>query len=456
MIYNQDWLNYNKTRKYPFKTGVTSGTGVTKIPNDFIVDAVFAEVPRGDRVYLSDVTRVGQKITLVFKTDDSLESISIEIDGNNHTNFDTYSATGGTDGRMFAAIAIADISTMLTMQLDGGASYGLGEAEVELRCLQFGSDDAKVTALSTEDDGILLRGNIELRTGPGLKLTTNETDNAIKIDFDSLADVTEDCECPPNYPFVRTINGLPPDCNGNFCFNADGFNVVENDGNCLTMNTTFEPNQICIIESGVPGPLGPQGPAGATKPGGGLCCEVAADPICCESCLASCITSCAGDPFCEETCCSSCFVSCGGPGGGGGCPPVFCPCPPECMDLIIINISCCSEINESFLSMATVLDSTISAVSTLEDETSTLFIDVDQNTSDVSTNSVGVSTNTAAFGSVCTSPCADCFSPCGGGGGGVCDADCMTTSTHVSKLCAWATCVDVIIGCACAGCAPVC
>ncbi len=428
MINNREWLNYNRTRKYPLKTGTTGGLGVTKIPNEFLVDAVFAEVPRGDRIYLSDITRLGQKITLVFKTELSLETISVVINGNLHSAFDTYSATGGTDNRMFAAVVIADISTILTIDLTGGASYGLGETEFELRCIQFGSEDAKVTALFTQDDGILLRGNVELRAGVGLKLTTDVPNNAIKIEFDSLVNVPDDCACPPNFPFVRTINGLTPDCTGNFCINADGFNVVENDGNCLTVNTVFEPNQICIIESGIPGPQGSQGPRSSTKPGGGggLCCEVAADISCCESCLESCITKCEGDPLCEETCCSSCFIICGGL--NPICPPIVCPCPQDCinlidinLDLININISCCDSLSSE-------MDSVVSAASTLESEVTVLITEVDQNTSDISTtnsdllglsgeidqNSTGISTINSNLVSVCVEPCG------GGGNDSIC------------------------------------
>lgn len=266
---NVGYLNNNLDRNYPIKEGQDRQGDSIVLPNDFLVDAQVIGAARGDRYFVSEITTNSPNILVTIANFGGNPVLQFTINSTSHTRHKEYTPTTTYTDEIYGRIVVGNIDKIFTgLGNFGGSSFGMFSTELEPTVMVTTDSPNRVTSISVEGDPDLLKGDVEFEaeSSTGLVFVQNENDN--KVILQNITPVTdpEDCDCPPNYPDLSTINGQPPSCNGNFNFKGTGIITVTTEGNTVCINSTIDPNQICDIGTGIPGPPGPPGPAGPPGP----------------------------------------------------------------------------------------------------------------------------------------------------------------------------------------------
>lgn len=267
-IQNPEWLNQNSTRNYPIKEDQSRGPVGFEIPNNFIVDMQLVGVERNLNYFISEVAVVGTTINLLVADTLGTTVITFLIDSPTHVKYKTYTASGL--GEIFGKLVIDNVGSLLALIPSGsGVTFAEAETTLEISALVPTDKDFRVTSLGKLGDGITYTGDVKLEQGDGILIDNNVPENALVISLAPEPDpIPSACECPPNFPSVKTINGIPPDCNGNFCIDAGGINVLDTDGSCLVIDSLLDPVEICDLGVGIPGAPGDPGAPGPPGPPG--------------------------------------------------------------------------------------------------------------------------------------------------------------------------------------------
>jgi hypothetical protein len=264
-ILNQEWLNSNSGRSYPFEENMNrvprDGDGVpltgVVIPNSLVVDMVLT-VPasasmNGIRVYLSQLIYTDNLMSLVFRarydgppngfliegSNDSLVC-GISFDPSTHAANSAYNLVGsGVWEDVRGWINIGDL-TMLAQDLPQG-SYTFTAADALLEARVVRPALRGVRSLSIENAGNIsarLYEHVKLIAGNNIILDYDVDANAIWIHAANNAGYTEDCACESTRDtnIVRTINGVSV---------ADV--VIMGDGECVEVTTSG--NRIVIKDT---------------------------------------------------------------------------------------------------------------------------------------------------------------------------------------------------------------
>lgn len=247
-VVNQEWLNRNSLRNYPFRENArlnpvdAQGNRLTdiRVPNYFIVDCVLTiPGPLVVDVYLSQMARVANLVTLTFTDDAALNVATLAIDTAQHSPNQVYSIAGtGTYSDVRGRIVIGDLDTFDVDLPDGLYDFMLEDGAFEATVIR--PDIRGVRSLQVDQDSALsalIFGHVKLVEGSNIRLTYLEAYNAIRIDAIAGSGLNEECDCPEfEAQCVRLINGIP----------IEEAEII-GDGQCVSVTT--EGNRIVISDT---------------------------------------------------------------------------------------------------------------------------------------------------------------------------------------------------------------
>jgi len=219
---NQEWLNQNSLRAYPFKENVqripVTSTGLflpdAQIPNYVLVDIVVTIAESTPvQVYVSQLAFVGSLLTVVLTDESAVQIATVEVDTSSHTTYDSYDIIGAdTYSDVRGRLVFGDLTSLGSDLAEGVYDFTLASAELEaatVRPALRGIRSLRVVDDTAESEYIY--GHVKLLAGSNIRLTYLSAYNTIKIDAIDGEGLTEECECDPavgNNNVVRTINGI--------------------------------------------------------------------------------------------------------------------------------------------------------------------------------------------------------------------------------------------------------
>lgn len=243
-IWNAEWLNQNSQRNYPVSEEATSKdiSGTFEIPQDLIVDLVWpvqtAAIVQSDRFYVHSIAIFGTGVTITLgyhvvgnPEGTPIGAVSIAIA--THQENQSYFISG--TGEFYDSVGKITIGKLSNSLLTAGYyKFDLNGARLESTVVRPNLRGVSAVILvNGEDRSDPLAGDIELVAGTNIRLVPNPNPGGnpqIRIDAISGAGLVQDCGCegklPADAPCIRTINGIPPDNNGNFLLEGDA---------CLTL-----------------------------------------------------------------------------------------------------------------------------------------------------------------------------------------------------------------------------
>jgi hypothetical protein len=224
-ILNSDWLSQNANRNYPFDDGATgiSADESFTLPTTFMLDLVWpvhtALGQDPQRFYLRSLVSTGDIIigSLAYLLPDGVTSAvvgSFTIPVALHTPGGLYSIPGVDEFQDSSGRVV--IGNLEGVMSQGGVyQFNLEGSRLAPACIRPNlrgvSSIRVVTGLNTAEPMV---GDIQLREGRNIRLTV-EDGNTIRIDAISGAGLEPDCDCGSGMA-IQTINGVPPDANGDF------------------------------------------------------------------------------------------------------------------------------------------------------------------------------------------------------------------------------------------------
>ena len=90
-ILNQEWLNQNSTRNYPFREDlslITNEDPDLRLPNSLMVDFVMMIAGETPRIHLSNLTLASSFISFTFKDMDDVVLATTNINTNTYNTYD--------------------------------------------------------------------------------------------------------------------------------------------------------------------------------------------------------------------------------------------------------------------------------------------------------------------------------------------------------------------------------
>jgi len=238
---NAEWLNENSLRAYPIKEDALrmpvddNGVILTDIllPNFILVDMILTTAEStGLQVYLAQLAYVGDLLTFVFKDADDNQIVSITVTPSTHTKNQSYNFAGvGSYEDARGAIVVGDLTHLVSALAEGLYTFTLETAELEPRVVR--PDLRGVRSLQTVNQGIesgLIFGHVRLIAGFNVRLSYDESENAIRIDGIEGAGLNEACDCEDvlgQTNVLRTVNGIPIEDL-----------VIQGDGQCVDVVTS--------------------------------------------------------------------------------------------------------------------------------------------------------------------------------------------------------------------------
>ena len=241
-VFNQEWLDSNMQRAFPFRedSSLQDGMQAATLPNYVLVDAVFG-LAQGQlseqAVYLDKLVFTGDYLTLYFSgtldlatVAGSLGSVSIRIADS--TIYASYRLSGADDYYEDAncRIVVGDLSRLSSDLAPGVYLFNWTSAAMEPHVVR--PSLRAVRALQTQTDGQLseyVRGHVVLVAGNNMRITAVDS-STLRFDAIATEGLYDACVCDgsfPVYPPIRTINGIPPDASGNIVLEA---------GDCIAIN----------------------------------------------------------------------------------------------------------------------------------------------------------------------------------------------------------------------------
>lgn len=220
MILNQEWLNDNSNRNYPFREDVSLipvEDSSIRLPNSLIVDTVFTIAGTTPRVYLSSILLVGTFINLTFKDMTDVIVTTINVDTSTYSMYDAillYGIANYSDAR--GRLILGDIAKFRSVFKDGSYTFTLATSELEPCVVRPALRGVRSLILVNNDiESEKLTGVIRLVAGTNMKLSYDATLNEIRLDALTLPGVnyTDVCDCAdPTAPqCIKSINGISID-----------------------------------------------------------------------------------------------------------------------------------------------------------------------------------------------------------------------------------------------------
>lgn len=239
-IIGTEWLNVNALRCFPIRddSDCTDISGGFKLPNDFLVDLSIpvssAAQYDPDGFYISEVAIFGQGVVITFSyynDGNSPASLpagkidigSVSVSASSHTQNRTYYIHGNDPfADTLGRVTIGTLDTILK----SGGTFLFNLANTRLVSTTIRSDATGVSSLRVingTDVSDAIYGDIELVAGNNVSFSVSG--NTITINAIEGAGLTASCGCASTSdvslpPPIRTINGLPPNSNGNININA--------------------------------------------------------------------------------------------------------------------------------------------------------------------------------------------------------------------------------------------
>lgn len=247
-ITNQEWLNSNALRAYPFQEDMQlrpSYDGALlddyRLPNGAILDMAMSSSSYDDppRVYMKSFTLAGGVVTVVIANaddDELLASVSFrpdrEADGFDPAAPSPVNFSGiGVHDDIRGTIVFGNVDELQRSLPDGIYSYTPEETTFESRCVRPsvpGVSGIYITNSYGAYETRRLRGDVAFMAGRNVRLDFDEANNAIVFNADASAGVSESCDCetPDGREQIMTINGI-----------SAGNVVIEGDNDCVKVTT---------------------------------------------------------------------------------------------------------------------------------------------------------------------------------------------------------------------------
>ena len=304
-INNVEWLNNNSNRNYPIREDASRVGDSITLPQDFIVDAKITGGTPGDYYYIGEVNTNNGVITIFINDSGGNQALSFDISEATHVKYRTYTPVTRFQEEVNGKLVVDEIQEVLsTLGHVGGSSFSGFATRLEESVVVISDISQRVTSNKADGEVTKLRGDVGFRGEDGIEITQDSINNDIVISYVDPV-VAVDCECPPNFPDIKTLNGQPPDCSGNFTVCGEGVITVKTQGNNICIGSIINPNQICAVVAGVgggggsPGPPGPPGPGGPAGPPGGVStCDIDLDSVCEERHVEFCTADSVGIQIC--------------------------------------------------------------------------------------------------------------------------------------------------------------
>ena len=216
-IDNLDFLNLNTLRNYPIKEGMsrTDVDGVFTIPNDFIADLQIAasyDPTRG--YYISKIANFEDSIVVEISDNSSVLVGSFTVLASGFSEYAKFFLTATDDYVGATGVICIGWLTNITSQPTGNFTFTLAHTELEARAsipalkginrLIFKNASGKTFAAT---------GDVEIYAQTNLRFSSPAA-NHIVIDAGENLGLNTDCSSL--LPCIKTINGVPPDEEGNF------------------------------------------------------------------------------------------------------------------------------------------------------------------------------------------------------------------------------------------------
>ena len=221
-IINQEWLNENSLRAYPFRENLSrkpidaNGNVIPDIviPDYLIVDFVLTlAADTLEQVYLSQLVVVGDLVTLVFSDSSGIQIGIVSASKSTHTIYDAYDLIGvGVYEDARGRVVLGDLDDLADDLAEGQYTFTLTATELEpstVRPAVRGVRSLRTSVQGTESERIF--GHVKLLAGTNIRLTYLSEYNAIRIDAIDGTGLNEECECEESIGqtnIVRTINGI--------------------------------------------------------------------------------------------------------------------------------------------------------------------------------------------------------------------------------------------------------
>jgi hypothetical protein len=294
-IRNVEWLTQNLTRNYPLKEGATRSASVARIlPNDFIADMALSGTTEGTQYFISEITLIPTlRIEIIVSDFFSNPVVRFDIPVN-AAKFSQYEPAEKFDPEVSGRLVIGNIADTLLLLDSFPMAFAGGASELEPSIFNLSDKDIRVTSNASAGSTPALTGDVTFEGEDGIQVTQDQAENKIVIGFEDPV-VSSLCDCPPNFPNIKRVNGVDADCDGNFNICAEGIITIDQRPDGICISSILDPNQICdaVAGGGAPGPPGPPGvglPGPPGPPGPPL------DIDCASECIESAVSgACAGD-----------------------------------------------------------------------------------------------------------------------------------------------------------------
>ena len=223
-IVNQEWLNQNAGRAYPFSENMSleaqTATGEllgVSLPNYVVVDmAVSIPAPASSQagmlMYLSKFAHVGNLATFVITPMTGVGgSFTVAVDMSTHVANTAYEMRG--TGDIFDArgwLVVGDLSRLKDDLPEGMYEFTPVTALFEPATVRMMLRGVRsISVLSGEVESAPIYGHVKLVAGANMRLRYDGETNSIVFDADPSSGYVEECECDDvKENVVKSINGV--------------------------------------------------------------------------------------------------------------------------------------------------------------------------------------------------------------------------------------------------------
>lgn len=233
--HNIEWLNANSQRAYPLTEAATKldTTGSFKIPDDLIL-ALYFPVHAGvavepEKFYVKNVTVFATGVNVTIGYDDGSEfptvaSAAVPLAG--HTEYRSYALPGAGEFDDSVGKVVFGQPSAIKGLPPGSYDFAPAAGRLDVDCIRpVIRGVTSVVLVNNGERSEKLTGVIELNAGSNIRLSVAAAGavNTVRIDAIKGEGLTRDCVCDDatDGPCIKTINGIPPDDNGNFIIQGD-------------------------------------------------------------------------------------------------------------------------------------------------------------------------------------------------------------------------------------------
>lgn len=216
---NLDFLNLNSLRNYPIKEGVSrmDTLGVFTIPNDFIVDLQLAASNDPTKVfYISKLSNLEDVVAIELSDGSNVLVGTFLIVVATHTKYKQYEITPTEEYE--GANGVVTINSLTSLQSGPSGVYYFTQATAVLEMRTTVPALKGLTRLlfiNASGETFALTGDVEIEARTNLRFK-NGTGNRVILDAGEGIGLNN--QCAELAGCIRTINGIPPDEEGNFTF----------------------------------------------------------------------------------------------------------------------------------------------------------------------------------------------------------------------------------------------